>query len=64
MKRYWFWKIVDWLIITAACAMGVLVAIAKGIDPWWLALTWLFLVVLSRIQILFMQRFIDRNIKF
>jgi len=56
-----FWKIADYLIIICACVMGVLTAITKSVELWWTIFFWLFIVIISRIEIILMTKIINKN---
>jgi len=56
-----FLKILDYLIIVGACAMGVIATITKSVNPWWIIFFWLFIVIISRIQIILMGYIINKS---
>ena len=55
-EMYKIWKVLSIIIILGAIVTGVLVSIAHEVDPWWVILCWLFVVTISRLELLFIVK--------
>lgn len=58
-----FLKILDPLIIVGTCVASGIAISTRSVDPWWIFLIWIFVVVISRIQIIMMTKIINKYLE-